>query len=338
MHDALRRYCELTAAPNNGASEGDIRALEQLLGAPLPMDLVALYQHQDGATEYNGLPWRFMSLAEVHEWHDMMHTYYAEAEDFNWLEHGLSAFWSDDSSNYVGLYLTGPLRGYACFLKHEESNDIAPGYHSVVSFLQASMQAAEHGLGWFEMQTEYPVCDRNTAASYIAEDSKVLQSLHGLLNAGQTAMDNSLPDSESRGNWQERLELEHYAFCIMALLPFEHTSTLYDFVQNKDMYIQERACEILGCRRDENAISLLAEVATHGTHNGQLAAIRALGQIGTRECLAQIRRLIELLPDGYEPHIAGALEGCGCEVTHEGGQWLYRLPDTPDWVPITLRR
>lgn len=332
MDELLRHYQELNLGLNDGATGEEVRALEASIGVALPSDLVMLYQHHNGETRPTRLPLRFMSVAEVREWLVMMRIYDLETDDFGWIDHGVIAFWSDDNSNYAGVYVRGPLNGRVCFLNHEDSTDIAPSYRSVSSFLAANLSGIRQGsneLDWREMGTDYPVCrpaESAKAKNAIEQDAIVARSIQRLLE--------DTPKSTDHEQW----ERTHYAFCIMALLPFEDTATLFGFARDEDMFIQGRACEILGCRRVKEAVPLLADIASHGSQNGQISAIKALGEIGTEECLKHLIHLVDTLPIGWEVHLAYALEGCGCEKTCKGSTWYYRLPNTGQWVEILLER
>lgn len=236
----------------------------------------------------------------------------------------LASLPESDNANYAGVYVSGPLTGRLCVLDHEESTDIAPAYRSVRSFLAANIAAGEADRGWSEMDADYPEVVPSPHADLAADDWAAVQALHPLFEAAD--------DRDDRGRW----EREHYAFSIMALTPFAHTSTLYRFVNDGDMHIQAYACRILGQRRLEEAVPLLADVAERGTHNGRIAALDALGEIGTSACLTRVLHLIAVLPPGWEMHLADALKGCGCDTAHDAGQWRYRLPGSEQWAPLQL--
>lgn len=64
-----------------------------------------------------------------------------------------------------------------------------------------------------------------------------------------------------------------------------------------------------------------------------MAAVRALGMIGTPECLSALTGLIEDFV-GCSPYLADALKGCGCEIRRKGAEWHYRLPNQEHWQVI----
>jgi hypothetical protein len=105
------------------------------------------------------------------------------------------------------------------------------------------------------------------------------------------------------------------------------------------MWIQARACDILGNRRYEPAIGKLGDIARTGTTNGRGAAMRALGRIGTPAALAQILESAPHFSKGSHWEVARALEGCGCEVRKDNidprgiqsPDYLYKLPGEAQW-------
>lgn len=68
-----------------------------------------------------------------------------------------------------------------------------------------------------------------------------------------------------------RLEME-----LGPVPPAEETATIVPFLDDDDMFIQERACELLGERRFAPAAGALRRIAREGMPNGRQAAKRAL--------------------------------------------------------------
>lgn len=315
MKDIIRRFRTHNLAFNKGATPQELHSLQATLGYPLPAELLLLYQDHNGVTEESpDFPFRLMPINEVIQLHDPIRS---AAQEWGWLEYGNRVFWTDDSGNGAGLYLGGLLVDHVCFTNHEVT-DLSPVYRSLRSFLETMLDNSSPGIDWSEMPTDYPGCAPFKDSDASKADWDVAQSL-------QTEFQ-SAEDEGDRG---------YYAFCIMALTPFEHTESLLSFIWDEDQWVQERCCEILGCRKYKPAIPQLAEVATQGSHNGRLAAIKALGRIGTGPCLEHLLRLVKLLPEGWGPELAGALQKCGCEVTHTKGNWCYRLPGSDQWQPLS---
>ncbi|MFD0715002.1 hypothetical protein [Paenibacillus sp. GCM10027626] len=87
---------------------------------------------------------------------------------------------------------------------------------------------------------------------------------------------NKLISSDEQINDEIRCQ---YIFSIMALTPKTHLDSIVDYLNDEDMYVQERACEIIGFHRYIPAREKLIEVSTTGMHNGKFAAKRALARM-----------------------------------------------------------
>lgn len=167
--------------------------------------------------------------------------------------------WTDDNSNYVGVFYQGPLKYKVCYLDHEET-DISPGFRSVSSFIRTIEQDPD--LDWRELKKEYPVKTESSVQD-LEVDQKCIDELYRLISVNE--IDEDL-----------RCQL---LFSVMALTPKKHLDTLIKYLDDEDMYVQERACEILGFHRYAPAKDKLIEVSESGMHNGKMAAKRALSRL-----------------------------------------------------------
>lgn len=69
------------------------------------------------------------------------------------------------------------------------------------------------------------------------------------------------------------------------------------------MYVQGRACEVLGARNDRASVPNLCHVALHGKHNGRIGAIRALRGMPGREAKDALALLRKKLGPEYAPYV-----------------------------------
>ena len=169
---------------------------------------------------------------------------------------------ADGNSNYWCLYVGGPLKNMICYVSHEEV-DLAPRFRSLASFLAAlNAQAVSEDPGDIAAALfDFP--SRQIPPTY-AQDQEIIRKLHTVL-AAETA------DDERR---------TQTAFALLALTaPPDIETTLYPFLDDEDMYVQERAIELLGFHHYQPALAKLTELATTAQHNGQLAAKIALQKI-----------------------------------------------------------
>lgn len=164
--------------------------------------------------------------------------------------------WTDDNSNYIGVYHQGTLKYRICYINHEET-DTSPGFRSISSFTNSIDQHPD--LEWSELNKDYPAIvtvdsgDRD-------HDIQSIQELNHLLASDE--LDDDL-----------RCQV---IFSIMALTPIDQLESLMAFLDDEDMYVQERACEIMGFHKFKPARDKLEEITANGSHNGKQAAKRAL--------------------------------------------------------------
>lgn len=168
--------------------------------------------------------------------------------------------WTDNNSNYIGLFYDGPLKYRVCYINHEEM-DISPGFRSVDSFVAEIEKNFQ--LDWDELEKDYPRDKEHNNNEYMDHDLSSIQLLNQRLESSEL-------DDELRCQ---------YIFCIMALTPYNQLDTLLKYLDDEDMYVQERACETFGFHRYAPAQEKLKDVLLHGQHNGRLAAKRALAQM-----------------------------------------------------------
>lgn len=159
-------------------------------------------------------------------------------------------------SNYIGIHTSGILKNKICFIDHEEM-DVTPVFRSVQQLLSAITAAPEC----------YDYRD-------IPADSFDYPSLPGLPESWLSADRGDVAALRQQYNTaDERTQL---AFAIMALTPYDDIAELIPWLNNKDMYIQERAIRIFGFHRYAPVKQQLEELTTKAQHNGQIAARVAL--------------------------------------------------------------
>ncbi|MCM3701384.1 HEAT repeat domain-containing protein [Paenibacillus macerans] len=196
---------------------------------------------------------RMLSHDEIAELHQFM-------SDMDEIFQSMIPIWTDDNSNYVGIYFKGPLSYRVCYLNHEET-DLSPAFRSAGSFIAALEQNPNHD--WDDLKKDYPQDQNNNNESSVAD----LQSIEQINHMLQTpALDDDVRSQ--------------YIYSVLALTPYNHLDTLLKFLDDEDMYVQERACDILGYHKYLPAREKLRELLEHGMHNGRLAAKRALARLG----------------------------------------------------------
>lgn len=168
--------------------------------------------------------------------------------------------WTDDNSNYVCIYGRGPLSHRVCYMNHEET-DLSPGFRSVGSFLAALETDPQND--WDDLQKDYP-SKQSENIDWIAADLASIGQINLILQ---------------ESDLDDEVRCQHI-YSLMSLTPYNELHTLLCYLDDEDMYVQERACDIFGYHRYLPAKEKLQEVLEQGMHNGKSAAKRALARIG----------------------------------------------------------
>lgn len=179
--------------------------------------------------------------------------------------------WTDDNSNYAGAFVCGDFAPRVLVIDHEEP-EMTPRFFSPAAFSHAQHAAAREGKGWYEMECDYPVL---TEGPYPLREADTKLGMNHLQLYEQ--------------NTESRTQSAYHA---MALLPPDRSGAIRGLLASEDMWVQARACEVLGARNDKSSIGALCEVALRGQHNGRIAAIKALRRMTweeAREALLQLR-------------------------------------------------
>lgn len=222
------------------------------------MDLIAatLLTHEFDPAVLGNWPSQALEVVKDNELSEMQQ-YFAQ---FSIYQH-LLPIATDNQSNYWCLYVAGMLRGMVCFLSHEEA-DLTPVFRSLPRFITAVQQhpdAAEPA-DFPTVALDFPLY--MASGSVLVGDSRLAAQLREAL-AAET-------DEDVR---------QQLAFASMALTAPDELGTLYPFLDDEDMYVQERAIELLGRHRYQPAFDHLQRLLTAAAHNGRMAAKRALQRL-----------------------------------------------------------
>ncbi|MNJ40109.1 hypothetical protein D3C77_349950 [compost metagenome] len=188
----------------------------------LPTDLQQQLMRAQNTDLNSQQTWfRFMNDIEIEEIFNIL----SEIEVYD----GILPLWADDQSNYVGIHYKGPFAYRVCHISHEET-DLSPGFRNVTSFLSAIEEAPD--AEWEELVREYP------SHSPISGE-ELEQDLQSIASVQQWLTQDSI-DEDMRC---QRI------FGLMALTPSTHMEFIRSFVDDEDMYVQERAQELIKFHR-----------------------------------------------------------------------------------------
>jgi hypothetical protein len=264
---------DATAAP---ATADEMEELTRVLGVPLPPAIRRIYEDHGAEDARFELCLRLLSPTEAAQAITDLRGSGVPFED-----NELGTFWTDDDSNYVGVFASGQLAGRVFKIDHEEISP-EPCWRSIESFYDALLDGRGAELAWCDLATDYP---RHATDQAPADDA--LASRLFALYAEQ-------PDSAAG----QRAVYQALALSSAAT----HEAHVVSLLQSDDMWVQERAVQILGHWRRETAIPSIVEVVRTGQHNGRTAGIAALKRIGSRDARIALNSLRQELDDSFSSY------------------------------------
>lgn len=307
------------------SSQPWIAELESELGATLPSELRALYERGDGESDLwpDRRPMRLLKSAEaIADYREL-----SRSVDLR----GACPFWVSDNGDRATVYFVGPLRGRIGLWDYASGYPSDPvAYRSTASFVASLNEAAKEGIDWYEMPTDYLV-----STSYYSHGAGVCKPATSEEVESDREAFRAMLEACEAGDFGEGDEL-FYAVHAIALAPPDETESIVRFLDSGDMYVQEAACNSLGHRRFEPAVSRLGTLAREPGGNGQTAAVTALGKIGTAAARDAILASVPGFSEGLDLLLARALEATGCEIRFDEDKYRrrtyqYRLPGAATW-------
>ncbi len=182
-------------------------------------------------------------------------------------------FWTNDNSDYAGVFCDGPLSGTVLLLQHEMAV-WAPQFLGMCEFLDKVKDESVEDVWKNWGSTTFPLFVQNVAESdaamldlYVAECLKLAEE--------ETDMD---------------MRRQFHETAIYLVHP-DRVETMLRFLDFDDIWIPQIAAELIGKRRLEIAIPNLVQLMLRGKPNGDTAAIEALQEIGTARACDALKRL-----------------------------------------------
>lgn len=278
LNDQLARLRQNFAGFNAPASVATIDALQKVVG-PLPDEVLTLYADHNGEKQC-------LTCGDVRLFTRLMPA--EEAIEFNatigslWEQTRtpgrVAILWTDDNSNYLGVYTSGLLVGWLTVLSHEEPN-MVPAFRAVEGFYDRLLASAPglapedcEAVDLVTVPRELPV---------VVDDPQHVETDRGL-----AATFRELYKQENDPE-QRRM----FAMCSMAVTPVAETSTVLGFLQDDDTWTPEAAVSLLELRRYRGGVDELQRLAREGGPNGDSAAMRQLVRMRTNSSRQAIENL-----------------------------------------------
>ena len=206
-----------------------------------------------------------MSTVEVIDAHRL-------TDERGWDLLGVRLFWTDDHSNFAGVYVDGPMRGRVCFIEVGAVN-LAPEFRCVYDFATNLTWAIDNRHDWRHIRRVYHANNDAKLPSGMSEidtingapwlpDLVAVEQLRGLLHR--------CDDGALR---------TQYKYCLMALVPADEAHTLLEFTMDEDALVQAFSCRVIAERRYTGAVNRLLELTESSIQAVRQAALQALSVI-----------------------------------------------------------
>jgi hypothetical protein len=188
--DALREMQLEFSGLNPAATREELNKLQQELGT-MPGEVLAVYQTHNGS---NSLPRGRCGSAAA--WLMPVDEVIGIGASIRSLGDRLPALgrigwlWTDDNSNYCGIYIDGPLKNWLCVFDHEEEM-LTAAFRSISSFMsrllhetrKSDEQLRACDLPYFEREIPELIPSRETAANdMLLASTFTIRALLNLLN------------------------------------------------------------------------------------------------------------------------------------------------------------
>ena len=173
----------------------------------------------------------------------------------------LVALLTDENSNYWCINVSGPMKGMICYLSHDEPN-LEPKFKNISSFLKVIDENPE-AYDFYDLEeTSFDFPSSKNPPEF-NERKQIIEELK--------------TNFHSENDEDVRLQI---AYSIIALTSVEEIeNSIYPFLDDEDMYIQERVIQILGFHKYKPAKEKLIEMKTSAMPNGQTSIGIALKKL-----------------------------------------------------------
>jgi len=312
----------------------DVQKIEKLVGCKIPDDVLQEASNEESVLwrEIDGEQFGFVS-AEDHAGvqrfaNDEKRSPLAKIPE-------LKIFWMDGESNFIGIFVSGPMVGRLALIGHDTNVDCAPLYRNLNSFV-ASMAAGPEAP---ESEWHYQVDYINTgdemrvgaSNAEIEDDIECIEQIKRLLDSTD-----------------EPIRKRFLNSCVISLTPKENAAELLPLTESPDHHVCGRACAMLGYYQFDEASRKLAEIAVDAKNPARFMAIDGLGLMKTeiaKFCLIEMVRsgkplsgnvTSALSKHGFEPYATKSRSDTGqliinwqVQLSVEKGPELINM----DWAP-----
>lgn len=259
-------------------------------------------------------PFRPMGAAEAANAYEML-----LPERFRLRPLGKVAFlWTDDESNFAGVYVDGVIPERIVILDHEGSLDTSPLYRSAISFADALKSQRTTLTGWWRIPVDFPNSgDEAVRPAGQAQSATDLDAVNHLLSL----LDGDLTADSKRA----------ISYAALSLVPPDQSGMLAAWVYHRDTFIASKACRMMGCKRNLAALNDLAQLAETRTSVIRTDAIQGIGLLGTPDARRVLLKMVDYA-DHFMPVIGSALNRTGLDIRQASG--IYYVKEAAGWTEL----
>ena len=172
---------------------------------------------------------------------------------------------TDNNSNYWCVYVGGILSGMVCYLDHNELS-LEPKFNGVYELINTINQNPD-AYDFYELE--------NSVFNFPIREHKTINANKREAIVNALIAEFKLQDHED--------VKQQMAYAIMALTSKDELeSNIYPFLDSENMYIQERAIQMLGFHKYEPARQKLIQLTKTAMTNGKSAAGKALKELNKK--------------------------------------------------------
>ena len=284
-------------------SSEEIPQIERIIGCKFPENVLTEALNTDSPLwGQEAAPYRFKFLT-LKEHRDLQT--FIQSRDRSPLMQipELKILWMDAESNFMGIFVTGPMMGRLALIGHDTNIDCAPLYRDFEKFVKVLTEGFEN----LEEEWPYPVDYPNTGDE-LKTDGREVDIERDMACASEL---------EALAASTDDLFRKRFLYsCVCSLVPKEYAAQLVLMLESRDFHVCGRACSMLGYYQFDAACPRMAQIALDANNPARFCAVDGIGLMGTkssRKILVDLVRIGVPLPG----NITAALRRSSFEVSNK---------------------
>jgi hypothetical protein len=246
----------------------DIQRIEKIIGCKVPASVVREALNENSPLFLEKDPYRFAFLTVKEHQQIKPFVESRESSPMSQLPE-LKILWADGESNFMGVFVSGPMLDRLALVGHDTNIDCAPLYRNLNSFIEATKAGFKTPDTEWPYQVDYPntgdELQVGASRADIEDDIACVEQIESL------AVSASDP-------FRKRFLYS----CVASLTPKENVARLVPMLESSDYHICGRACAMLGYYQFDESCKILAQIALDANMPARFTAIDGLGLMRTQ--------------------------------------------------------